>query len=659
MRVRFFVRFFLPLICSLGAPLSAEPVSYEKEILPLIETYCVGCHSAPKRSGTLDLTRFKSLDVVQDAVEVWYRVGKRLEDHEMPPKKATQPTDEERKKIIAWTKELKANDMDCNKVANDENVKFYRGYVMSRRLNRTEYGNTMRDLLRIDLNLKDVLPSDGAGGEGFDNNGDALFISPILMEKYLQGADLALDAALPDRASGWRARMGRFFSRVVPWHWRGDPARKREEEIRNRILVARPSWRVSPKEAAGKVLAKFLPRAFRRPPDDEDIARFVMIFDRAYQRGDGYERSVKLALKASLISPHFLFLAEPQPEEEGVYRIGDYQLASRLSYFLWSTMPDAELFQLAAENKLHEPEILKEQVGRMLRDSKARALAENFGTQWLGLTALGTTVKPDATRFPDCDDALLQAMREETILFLSEIIRDDRSLLELVDSDHTFLNERLARHYGIEGIAGSQMRVVQLADRNRGGVLGMGSVLTATSHPLRTSPVLRGKWVLQDLLGEGVPPPLPNAGTLPDDEVQPDGLTLRQRLEAHRSKPECASCHQKMDPIGFGLENFDPVGRWRTEQNGKPLDTTGELPSGDKFNGPQELKTILMKRKGDFTRNVARRMMGYAMGRGLTKFDLCTVDDAVKALDAGGYRPSLLIGEIVSSYPFQHRYSKK
>jgi hypothetical protein len=303
--------------------------------------------------------------------------------------------------------------------------------------------------------------------------------------------------------------------------------------------------------------------------------------------------------------------------------------------------------------------VLKQQVRRMLRDPRARALGENFGVQWLGLTGLGGAVRPDLKRFPDCDDDLLRAMREEIVLDVAAVFREDRPILELLDGDATFVNDRLASHYGLSGVTGPEFRRVTLPDRNRGGVLGTAAVLTATSYPLRTSPVLRGKWVLEDLLGSKVPPPPPGAGDLPPDDVNPDKLTLRQRLEKHRTKAECASCHARMDPLGFGLENFDPVGRWRTEQNGAPVDAAGELPSGEKFGSPAELKAVLLKRKNEFARHLTRKLLGYAFGRDLNKFDECVISDSLKALEANDYRAEALVEQVVLSYPFRYRYWKQ
>jgi hypothetical protein len=295
----------------------------------------------------------------------------------------------------------------------------------------------------------------------------------------------------------------------------------------------------------------------------------------------------------------------------------------------------------------------------MLKDPRSRALGESFACQWLELEPLGKTVRPDATKFPDFDDDLAEAMKGEVIYTFHDVMSGNRSLLELIDGNATYLNARLAKLYGIEGVKGPELRRVELQDRNRGGVVGMAAVLTVSSYPLRTSPVIRGKWILESLLGTKVPPPPPEAGSLPENAAEGSKLSFRERLEKHRTKPECASCHQKMDPLGFGLENFDPIGRWRTQDEGRPVDALGQLPSGEKFESPVQLKKVLMGRKDEVMNHLTRKMLGYALGRALNKFDNCVVDDSLKALKADGYRSSAMIETIVLSYPFQHRYAKK
>jgi hypothetical protein len=305
----------------------------------------------------------------------------------------------------------------------------------------------------------------------------------------------------------------------------------------------------------------------------------------------------------------------------------------------------------------------------MLKDAKIRGLAESFGRQWLGIEPLGTTVVPDAKRFPEFDGELATAMRAETSMLLEHVLREERPLPELLDADYTFLNERLAKHYGIAGVTGEDMRRVALADRSRGGVLTLGAVLATTSYPLRTSPVLRGRWLLEQVLGGKVPPPPPNVPELPKDDAAAGQATLRERLEQHRADPACAGCHQRMDPLGFGLENFDVLGRWRERYSvlegetlrpdGPPVDASGTFPSGEQFRGPAELKAAVLKRQPEFLRNFVRKMLGYALGRQLNKFDQCIIDQALGDLAKNEQRSSALVHSIVQSYPFRHRYCKK
>ena len=375
-------------------------------------------------------------------------------------------------------------------------------------------------------------------------------------------------------------------------------------------------------------------------------------------RGDGFEQAVKLPLTAVLVSPHFLFRMELGPKADGEFRLNDYQLAARLSYFLWLSIPDDTLFELAAKNQLHKPDVLQQQVLRMLKDPKSHAFTRVFVTQWFGLGALGKTVGPDRKKFPTFTPTLQQAMIDEPVLFIDLLFREDRSLLELLDSRETFLNEELARHYGLAGVKGPQMRRVRMTDPHRGGVLGMAGVLTATSLPLRTSPVIRGKWVLETLLGEDQPDPPADVPELAKDAGEKQGKTLREIYALHRAKASCVACHQRMDPIGFGLQNFDAIGRWRDKQRGKPIDATGTLPGGKTFRGPAELKQILLKRKSDLARNLSKKMLSFALGRRLEYFDEPAIRKIQTSLEKGNFKATRLILAVVNSYPFQYQPSR-
>jgi hypothetical protein len=423
--------------------------------------------------------------------------------------------------------------------------------------------------------------------------------------------------------------------------------------------------------AARACLAEFARRAYRRPITDDDLASPLKLFEKAHARGDSFTAAMRLALAGVLSSPNFLFLAEPLPAESGVHPLAGSPLAARLAYFLWSSTPDDELLALGESGEIANEEVLIAQTRRMLADPRAADMAANFTAQWLGLNGLGTSLELDAEKFPEFDESLAHGMKQEILQFSHAIFSQDRSLLEFIDADYTFVNDRLAQLYGLElsaehatpadGAAGAAnpLRRVQLADRNRGGLIGMAGIHAITSHPRRTSPVLRGKWVMADLLGNTVAPPPPDVPPLPADDSPEQVLTLRQQLERHRENAQCASCHDKLDPLGFALENFDPLGRWRTELGGLPIDTRGQLPSGESVSSPAELKQVLLNRKDEFLRNLTKKMLCFALGRELNRFDECIVRKTLEALRENDYRSSVLFEQIVLSYPFRHRYIKK
>src|SRR5436190_6959381 len=420
-------------------------------------------------------------------------------------------------------------------------------------------------------------------------------------------------------------------------------------ESQRQIFFTKPGLSISPRQAAAEIIGRFARRAFRRPVAAAELERFLSLFDLAEKQGDSFEASVALALRGILVSPHFLFRIE-----RSAGRLNDHELAYRLSYFLWSTMPDAELFEAAEKGTLRDPAGLDAQVRRMLKDPKAQSLAENFAIQWLQLRRLETQA-PDPKRFPQWDEKLRAAMHDEAVLLFEEIVREDKSVLELLGARYTYLNERLAAHYGIAGVSGPEMRRVELADPRRGGVLMLGAVLTVTSNPTRTAAVKRGKWVLETILGTPPPPPLPDAGELKDETDADRSLSLRQRLEKHRADPSCANCHRRMDPIGFAFENYDPIGAWRDTDGPHPIETAASLPDGSSFNGPVELRSLLLTRTDDFVRCLTEKMVTYALGRGVEYFDASTLKAIRTALAERQYRVSTLLLEIARSYPFQYR----
>jgi mono/diheme cytochrome c family protein len=596
---------------------SPDPVVFEKEIKPLLTKYCAPCHGAKKVRGGVNVEEYADLARVQKDQVTWRSVARQIHERSMPPEGVTQPTQAERDKMDAYLTHA-LNNVGEGAVPKDP------GRVLIHRLSRLEYNNTVRDLFGVTSRPADTFPADGSGGGGFDNNADTLFVPPILMERYLEAAGEILRDANPDR-----------------------------------LFFLKPTKTRTPRQTAAEILRKHATRAYRRPLEPGEAERLLLLYDRAIKDKETHENAIRFALKAVLIAPSFLFRVEQDKVAQGsggAAPLSDYELASRLSYFLWASMPDDTLFELARTKKLRAPGVLEAQIQRMLKSPKSKAFADSFAGQWLRVRDLYTSVQPDPNLFPDWTPALRDAAYNESICLFQSVLQNDESVLTLLDSNYTYLNGDLAKHYGIDGVTGPEMRRVQLTDRRRGGVLTQASVLTLTSYNRRTSPVLRGKWVLEEILGTPPPPPPPSVATLSqDDKPNKEGLTFRQRLEQHRSKPECASCHSRMDPLGFGLENFDVTGKWRVKIADAPVDSSGVLTSGEKFSGPIELKAQLLRRKEDFARNLSEKMLAYALGRGLEPYDLPAVRKITAALEKDDYRSGALLAEIVKSYPFQYR----
>ncbi len=427
---------------------------------------------------------------------------------------------------------------------------------------------------------------------------------------------------------------------------------------RRRIFVARPKSPDDETACAKEILATVMRRAYRRPVNDADVER-VLPFYRDARRTADFDAGIESALSAILVSREFLFRVERDPPNiapRTVYRVSDLELASRLSFFLWSSIPDDELLEVASRGELHQPAVLAKQTRRMLADPRSRTLVSNFAGQWLHLRNLDS-ITPDGRLFPDFDDNLRQAMRRETELLFEEVLRQDRSALDLIKSDHAWLNERLAKHYGLPHIYGPRFRPVALEPEiQRGGLLRQGSILTVTSYATRTSPVIRGKWILENLLGAPPPNPPPNVPAL-DDNMVSASLPVRERLVQHRANAACASCHKSMDPVGFALENFDAVGRWRLAEEGAPVDASGGLPDGSQFTGVRGLEEALLKRPEIFVGTLTEKLFTFALGRGVEYYDGPAVRKVVRAARAADFRFSVIIGEIVNSDPFQKRSS--
>ena len=629
------------------------------------------------------------------------------------------------------------------------------------RLNRVEYGNSIRDLLGVDFRVNDEFPPDDAS-YGFDNIGDVLTVSPTLMQKYLSAGEriaaravggeslpakpgflnrrklvrridsghitltdileydadyvvrvnlighrgpedkpvtlvISVDGApvktvnvsvqisavnrqsnetqrashevrvfLPDGTHTFSAQFvndeavnkipltARLNARqnIYPdvIEVAGPYAPSEPRQVQKKVLICDPA---SGATCVARILSSLARRAYRRPVARAEVGDLMRVFERASAAGYTPKQSLQFAITAVLVSPKFLFRVESGPKPGQISRISDIELASRISYFLWSSIPDEELLTLAEADKLHTPGVLDAQVKRMITDSKAAALAENFTGQWLETRSLDA-VKPDPKRFPEWGAELKEAMSTETRMFFEYVLRENRPISDFIDGTYSFLNGRLAKHYGISGVAGPEFRRVELATDQRSGVFTQGSVLTVSSYPTRTSVVLRGKYLLENLLNAPPPPPPPDVPALKEEAVG-EAQSLRQQMEQHRSNAACASCHSRMDPLGFGLENYDAIGKWRTEDGKFPVDSSGIFPNGKAFSSPASMKALLRDNLPDFARGLSEKMLTYALGRGVERYDRPTIQDLMGRMAKNEYKLQSLILGIVQSAPFQQR----
>jgi len=591
--------------------------SFQEGVAPFVKTYCTQCHGQDRQKGGINFQ--PALGNPGDAASAkrWKQALANVMAHGMPPEDAkTQPTDGERRQFMGWIGKIKY-------LARKDP-----GPFVIRRLTKVEYGNTLHDLFGVDPAVARELP-DEVLGEGYLNT-----LSSLQSEQYLGIANEVLDRVLA-------------------------PAGAPPTKVQRRLFGEPPRAGTDLRVAARKVARSLARKAYRRPPSEAELDVLSGVFDLARENGLAYPDALRLMVKAALVSPQFLFITpagESEPARD-IVPLDDYQLASRLSYLLWATMPDDELSDLADRGKLHEPTVLKAQVKRLLMDRRSRALFDGFGAQWLGLGSLASKTF-DAARFPQMTREMRAAMYEEACLVFGSIVRENRDVVRFVDADYTFLNGTLASIYGLgKTVTGPRMRKVKLADANRGGILGMPGVLATTSFPNRTSPVKRGVWVLEQVLGQQVPPPPPNVPALEkQDQKTVANLTLRQRTELHRTDTVCANCHRILDPIGFGLENFDAIGRWREQDDtGGAIDAAGELPGGKHFASPKELKAIIAARQGELARNLTEKVLAYALCRRLEGHDEVVVDRLMETIANDGYRMQTLIAEIATSYPFTHR----
>lgn len=738
-------------------PLASDEI-FKAKILPLVQKYCLNCHSDDDPNGDFSLELLDRPSQVLEDRELWVKAYKQLWIKSMPPAdKTKRPTAAEYDLLVEWL-DMKLYHCDCAKV---DDV----GRKTIHRLNRIEYNNTIRDLLGVDISPADDFPSDDVG-YGFSNMADVLSLPPLLLEKYVNAAEkisalvvlpkplderrftdrqLKTDGGAKSAGGGWLLltstgsvyhdhvfqQSGEYFVRVEAMADQAGPevakmlvsvdkkktnvfeveghlkpatyeirysftkgshrlagtfindyynpsAKNPRERDRNlsirsiavigpvdtvlpssykQIVISTPNDKKPVLQAAREIFTHLLPRAFRRPVSDAEVNRFATLVESVTKQGEPFERGIQVGLQAMLVSPHFLFRVEmdPQSNDPKAQRLlTDFELASRLSYFLWSTMPDDELFELAADGKLHQSDVLDKQITRMLKDPKADALVDNFASQWLNLSNL-VEVVPDAKLFPEFTPQLRADMIAETKLFIRTVFREDRSLLDFLDAKTTFVNERLARHYGIDGVKGDKMRLVSLPPKQRAGILTHGSILTLTSNPDRTSLVRRGNWIVHNVLGLPLPEPPNDITPLEQGAKESGASTLREQLALHRASANCAPCHNTLDPLGFGMENFDAIGRWREKGKEGVIESGGVMPDGESFSGPVELIGILKKRQDKFVELVTRKMLTYALGRGLEIPDSCTVDDIVADLKENDFRFTRLVRGVIHSRPFLMR----
>lgn len=742
--------------------------SWREGVLPLLEKHCFDCHSGDSAEAGVDLTRFDSLESIRNSKSVWEQVRGLVKIGAMPPPDHdTQPNDSERGKIATWIFDT-LNYTDCSQPYSP-------APITVRRLNAVEYNHAIRDLIGVDLN-----PAQEIGfvtdevGNGFDNQGEVLTISPLAIEKYFQAAHFVADRSVilnrgslrEQRKSGTSIDRGTKFDSVfdlaagkyeidirmvfgfeqnfsvegqliidgvmieqmeVPpknknFKWtheftegehtisilfldndkiegKGGERRKiRVESVRIKgpesgdpryplqhrsIVIATPSDEVSVEQAARKIAENLLLKLRRRPPSDESVNALVSVVQEAVQAGESFEKGVQQAFELALIDPEFFFRVERNSNNlvktnnvvPGVEYVDSYDLASRLSFFLWSSIPDDELLAKAADNSLLNDDVLISQVDRMLNDPRAESgIVDQFFGQWLGLRNL-PILQVDQDEFPQFSRRLVRSMIKETSLFCTDILRNGK-LIDILAAEHTFINPRLAKLYGMdfEGKKVDEMYLggneggrrngayvdedryvrVQL-DGSRKGILTQASILTLTSNPTRTSPVKRGKWVLENIVGDPPPPAPPGVPSLEQSASGKEQLSLREQLEIHRANPSCASCHKVMDPIGLGLENFNAIGQYREKDGKIAIDSAGQLADGRQFTGSKELLTCLLEDQDKFAHHFTTKLLTFALGRGLVRQDTCTINDILAQTKSNQYNMREIVKSVVLSDPFRMR----
>lgn len=746
-----------------------EPRPTRENILtPMLENYCFECHMGEGSEGGMDLEKLNKAGKLLDQRRTWLRVLNRVRRGDMPPEEASHPSPQQRAELVDWLN-AELHSLDCSQPQSP-------GRVTLRRLNRVEYANTVRDLTGVELDVSELLPRDELG-HGFDNNGDVLSLSPLLLEKYLDAAEEIAAKAIPapesilepsrsysaEQLRGGQLisddtrilhtngsveakvkfpRAGRYFLRVKCYATQaGDPselaemrvelagkplsvlgvaaeehdphtyvipldakkgkqkvavtftndlyrpkAKDRSRRDRNlfvlSLTVVGPvgkqrmaasksllSWEPSAsewtstdlwREPTRQQISRLVSRAFRRPASELEINRFMEFVAAARSRGETYQQAMQLVLQATLVSPKFLFRDESPAEtvagEKGTtYRLNDYQLATRLSYFLRLSLPDEPLRESIRAGELRQS--LHKHVDRLLKSDRSDAFLRHFGEQWLETRKL-EDLDRDEQVFPEFEDALAQSMRDETFLFLRHLLSSEKPLQELLTAEYSFLDARLANHYGVQWPAGESQESFQrltLPPERRAGLLTHGSVLSVASLVDRTSPVLRGKWILEHLLADPPPDPPPGVSELPETHAGEEPQSLRAQLELHRSAPGCSVCHERMDPLGFALENYDALGKFRQHENNLPIDTSGKLPDGREFAGALGLRDVLLEDFDAVREALAAQLLTYALGRGLEYHDECAVKEIAAATKQNGDTLAAMVHAVVESGPFQMR----
>lgn len=690
---------------------------FTQSIRPVLAENCGACHNPKGRNSAQFLKAVTAQDMQADRA-VWHSVAAQLRNRTMPPI-ASKLTEADRFRVAQWVdsqlratacangdhagagairrlnrreyhntiRDLLGVDLDVTALlpadgtggagfdTNGETLyvqpllmekylqaaqQILERVVVTPRLSLTESSAKSAVAIYVDSTYEVRVPGEGKYVVRVDG-ADAGPLAPRRVRGGRGGPTLAAEVRL-ERGTHEIAIAGE--PAVANWtieEQRPEPTAEKRA-LHYRLFGAEPGDEPrDPRKSARAVLASFLPKAFRRPVEPVEIDRLLAMYDRAAERGDPYEERVKLAVKAALVSPDFLFRMEARPTTPGNHPVGQYEMASRLSYFLWATMPDETLLSLAREGRLQDPKTLAAQVERMLDDPRSRAFTASFIGQWLGTQEIGGRFMPLLTEIQSFYNAAIASdLKMQPVLLFDRLIGENRSLLELLDSDYAYLTRRLVKYYGLEGQVpdpgDDAFHPVKLPDHRYTGLLGMAGVLGMTSRYEQSSPVLRGAWVLDALLGTPVPPPPPDVPPL-DAAGGKDAakLSVRERVLQHRADPACSACHRLMDPIGFGLENYDWMGRWHDrDATSKPIDASGELPSGEKFNGALELRAVLLQHRDDFVRQVAGKALGYALGRSLQDADSCAVQRLVDAVARDGYGARTLVREIVLSLPFRN-----